>query len=251
MILVSDIEANGFYDTVTSLHCIVSIDADTLETFISPHDFGLGLGTVISIEEHRKLHEQADKVVGHNWLMYDAPVLAKLFDWEIPALDKVDDTFVMSSLFNPDIPIPKGCSKGAHSLEAWGIRMNFEKGDVTEFDKYTPEMLEYCVRDVQITNKLYRKMQAIRDKHDWELALKLEYSMARIQSNQEIHGLVLDEEKAYSLVEKLEKEIQEIEGELTPQVPAKPKQVGTTVSKPFNLDGSYDSRVTKWFGDIP
>ena len=135
MILISDIEANGFYDTVTRLHCIVSIDHDTLETYISPHDFGLGLGTVITYDEHYLLHSKADKVVGHNWIMYDANVLSKILSWDIPDITKLDDTFVMSSLFNPDIAIPKGCSKGAHSLEAWGIRMGYPKGDVDSFDK--------------------------------------------------------------------------------------------------------------------
>lgn len=162
MILISDIEANGFYDTVTSLHCIVSQDYETLEVFISPHDFGLGLGTVLSIEEHEELHRKADKTVYHNGLSYDYPVMAKLHGWAVPPVSKLDDTFVMSSLFNPDIPIPKGCNKGAHSLEAWGIRMKYPKGDVDSFDKYTPEMLQYCIRDVEITRKLYRKMQAIR-----------------------------------------------------------------------------------------
>ena len=247
MILISDIEADGFYDTVTSVHCIVSIDYETLETYISPHDFGLGLGTVLTHMEHIALLQTADKIVGHNWIMYDSPVLAKVLGCPLPSLTEVDDTFVMSSLFNPDIHTPKGCTKGPHSLEAWGLRMNYPKGDVDSFDKYTPEMLQYCIRDTEITVKLYRKLQAIRAKHDWELSLKLEYSMARIQSDQEIHGVVLDEDKAYNLVEMLEAEIQAIERKLIPLVPAKPKQVGLPILKPFKLDGDYIQRVKDWY----
>ena len=249
MILISDIEANGFYDTVTNVHCIVSIDYETLELFISPHDFGLGLGTVISHMEHIALLQTADKVVGHNWIMYDSPVLNKVLGCPIPELADVDDTFIMSSLFNPDIAIPKGCSKGAHSLEAWGLRMNYEKGDVDNFDTYTPDMLQYCIRDVQITAKLYRKLQAIRAKHDWELSLKLEYTMARIQSDQEIHGLVLDESRAYDLVEELTEEIVKIEDKILPLVPARPKQWGVDVMEPFKLDGSLKKMVTDWYHD--
>jgi DNA polymerase I-like protein with 3'-5' exonuclease and polymerase domains len=248
VILISDIEANGFYNTVTKVHCIVSQDYDSLELFISPHDFCSGLGTVISYEDHRKLHEKASKTVYHNGLMYDYPVLNKVLGWPVPKLSKVDDTFIQSSLFNPDIATPKGCTKGAHSLEAWGLRMSYEKGEVDSFSEYTLPMLEYCIRDVEITTKLYRKMQAIRDKHDWELSLKIEYTMASLQAEQERQGVVLDEEKAYDLVESLTEEIVEIEGKILPNVPAKPRQWGTTITEPFKLDGDYKNTVKNWYG---
>lgn len=247
MTRVFDIEADGFYDTVISVHCIVSQDADTLDLCISPHDFGLGLGRVIPYDEHRQLLASGTQV-GHNVLGYDFDVLHKLLDWPIPPISKVDDTFIMSSLFNPDIPIPLGCSKGAHSLMAWGLRMNYPKGDVESFDTYTPDMLKYCIRDVEITTKLYRKMQAIRAQHDWELALKIEYTMARLQAKQERHGVVLDEDKCYDLVEKLMKETKEIEDIILPTVPATPKQWGVEVREPFKMNGDYKKAVIDWYG---
>jgi DNA polymerase I-like protein with 3'-5' exonuclease and polymerase domains len=181
--------------------------------------------------------------------MYDYPVLNKVLGWPVPKLSKVDDTFIMSSLFNPDIATPKGCSKGAHSLEAWGLRMSYEKGEVDSFSEYTLPMLEYCIRDVEITTKLYRKMQAIRDKHDWELSLKIEYTMASLQAEQERQGVVLDEEKAYDLVEVLCEEIAEIDDLILRNVPAKPKPEGMPIETPFKLDGDYYDRVIKWYGD--
>jgi len=250
MILISDIEANGFYDTVTKCHCIVSHDYDSLQTYISPHDFDLGLGTIISFEEHRELHRRSERVVGHNWLGYDADVLNKLLNWDIPDISRLDDTFIMSSLFSPDIPTPKGCSKGAHSLEAWGIRMGYPKGDIDSFDTCTEDMLKYCIRDVEITTRLYRKMQAIRSKHDWELSLKIEYTMARIQAQQAITGVVLDTDKCYDLVEILTEEITDIENKILPNVPAKPRQYGVEVSEPFKLDGDYKKMVTDWYGEL-
>ena len=247
--LISDVEADNFYDTVSRIHCIVSVDYDTLEVYISPHDFGMNLGRVISYQEHHKLLLAADKTVYHNGLGYDYPVLRKVLGWDLPPISKVDDTFIMSSLFNPDIAAPKGCNKGAHSLKAWGLRMAYEKGDVDSFDIYTLPMLEYCIQDVGITLKLYRKMQAIRASHDWELALKIEYTMARLQAAQAIHGVVLDVPKCYDLVEKLMAETVIIESKILPNVPAKARQVGADVSRPFLMSGGYSKMVTDWYGD--
>ena len=248
MTRVYDIEADGFYDDVTKCHCIVSIDPDTMETTISPHDFGLGLGHVISHDEHLQLLSST-KQVGHNILAYDIPVLEKLFGYGQPELDMVDDTFIMSSLFSPDIAIPRGCSSGAHRLGAWGIRMNYPQGDVDSFDEYTEDMLKYCIRDTEITVKLYRKMQAIRKKHDWELSLKIEKTMARLQNAQERVGVVLDEPKCYDLVEELMEEISSIGDKILPQVPAKPKRRGADV-KPFVASGDYSANTLKWYGDL-
>jgi DNA polymerase-1 len=54
-------------------------------------------------------------------------------------------------LFNP---IREG-----HSLKAWGDRLGFPKGDVETFEVYTPDMLEYCKQDVNITHKLFQILQ--------------------------------------------------------------------------------------------
>jgi len=243
--LISDIECNGFYNEATIVWCIVSKDIDTGHIYTSVHN---GTGNM-QMDEHLELLASAEKVVFHNGFGYDRPVLKKLHGLDL-RVNQVEDTFVLSSLFYPDRQIPKGCSKGAHSLQAWGIRFNLYKGDHTEFDKYSPAMLDYCVRDVEITEKVYERLLKDRREHDWEKAIKLEYLMASIQSEQEIHGVVFDHEKAYGLVEELTEEIVKIEEEVLPQIPSKPKQVGVTVAKPFKLDGSYSKMVTDWYPEL-
>ena len=78
------------------------------------------------------------------------------------------DTLVMSRLYYPhmmDLDCrrqPEGLPSrlyGRHSLEAWGYRLKFNKGDFGKqenaWEKYTPEMADYCGQDVRVTGKLW------------------------------------------------------------------------------------------------
>ena len=48
---------------------------------------------------------------------------------------------------------------GRHSLEAWGYRLKCFKGDFGKhegsWEEYTPEMLDYCIQDTLVTQRLY------------------------------------------------------------------------------------------------
>ncbi len=81
------------------------------------------------------------------------------------------DTLVLSRLFYPHISDrdferrPHGMPQrlyGRHSLEAWGYRLKCFKGDYAKhegaWDTYTPEMLDYCIQDTEVTLKLYQLM---------------------------------------------------------------------------------------------
>ena len=56
-----------------------------------------------------------------------------------------------------------------HSLEAWGYRSKVFQGrlqaattaknDSNDWSTYTPEMLDYCIQDTQVTVKLYELLQ--------------------------------------------------------------------------------------------
>ena len=78
---------------------------------------------------------RTDKYVGHNILGYDAPTLNRLLNLGIK-LNQLVDTMLMSMLYNPSL------AEG-HSLESWGYRLNYRKSSHTDFDAYSPEMLEY------------------------------------------------------------------------------------------------------------
>ena len=136
-ILFLDIETDGL--DATKIHVCVCKDRDTEE--LTYHTRAYTFNTLL---------KNYDTVVGHNILSFDVPVLAKLWKSDIP-LSKICDTYILSSLFNPD-------REGKHSLKAWGKRLGLDKIEFESFSTFDKEMLEYCINDVEITHRLYEHL---------------------------------------------------------------------------------------------
>jgi len=161
--LLFDLESTGLLRQGSQLHCIVARNVDTNETLVwDKVKDNLDIG----IEQLRT----ADVLVGHNIASYDIPLIQELYDFNPQG--QIIDTLVLSRLFYPHISDrdferrPIGMPQrlyGRHSLEAWGHRLKCFKGDYGKhdgaWDKYTPEMLDYCIQDTEVTLKLYELMQ--------------------------------------------------------------------------------------------
>ena len=106
MNLVFDIETDDL--KATKVWCIVAQDLDTKKIYRYRPD---------EIEKGLKFLSKADKLVGHNIIGFDLPVLKKLHNFTFDG--KVVDTLVLSRLFNP-------VREGVNSLEAWGISLGIE-----------------------------------------------------------------------------------------------------------------------------
>jgi hypothetical protein len=65
------------------------------------------------------LINKAERLIGHNLIGFDAPILNRLWKTRI-GLSKVRDTLIMSRLLNPSI-------ENGHSLDAWGKRLGNRK----------------------------------------------------------------------------------------------------------------------------
>tara|TARA_Y100001963_G_scaffold45728_1_gene64456 strand:- start:2015 stop:3772 length:1758 start_codon:yes stop_codon:yes gene_type:complete len=193
---VMDIETDGLLDDVTTVHLMICKDADTGQLYIAR-----GHSEVKYLLEKIK----SDHLIGHNILGYDLEVLRKLFNWTIP-IKQVTDTLILSRLMFPDLRDRDHKKRkldaklhGSHSLKAWGERFDFFKGDYGEqegaWDQYTDEMKEYCKRDVDLTEKLWRSI----DVTGQERALELEHEIAAICYNQERYGFPFDTAKAVKL----------------------------------------------------
>ena len=161
--LLFDLESTGLLRQGSQLHCIVARNADTGETLVwDKVKDNLDIG----VEQLRT----ADVLIGHNIASYDIPLIQELYDFTPQG--QIIDTLVLSRLFYPHISDrdferrPIGMPQrlyGRHSLEAWGHRLKCFKGDFGKhdgaWDKYTPEMLDYCIQDTEVTLKLYQLMQ--------------------------------------------------------------------------------------------
>ena len=187
---VVDIETDSL--DATKVHCIVAKDIDSGRVYPFPPDM---------IHGFRDWSQGVKQFIMHNGLSFDAPVCNRLLGTNIKP-SQIVDTLVLSQLFNP--------IRDGHSLKAWGERLGFPKGDVDTFEIYTPDMLEYCKQDVNITHKLFNILQN-EGKGFSSSSIRLEHKVRVIIDKQEKNGFAMDMQKAMSLYNKLRDEANGLE----------------------------------------
>ena len=188
MRIVLDIETNLAHDKI---HVVVTKDIDT--------------GEVRTWKQASNLLEylkDVSLIVMHNGISFDAPVLNRLWKTKI-RLNQVYDTLIVSRLLDPSL-------ENGHGLEAWGNRLGFQKIHYAKVwswlmdrpEEYSGECFDYpllplldsyCVRDVEVTAKLYLKLvNDFNEKQFSVESLELEHSVAAIIAQQERNGFKLD-----------------------------------------------------------
>ena len=209
-----DIEADNLLDEVTQVWCHVFRDVDTDKV----HTFD-----PTQTQEALDFMDKAKTLIGHNITDYDLRVIKKLHGYTYKG--EVIDTLVYSRTVWPDVKeidfkLNRGSNFpqnliGSHSLKAWGIRLGELKGDFNSgsesFAAYTPEMLDYCIQDTAVTNKLYRK---IMEKNFSQLALDLEAEIHTLLLQQQEHGFDFNVQEAQALYSRLAQRRSDIEDEL-------------------------------------
>ncbi len=164
-----------------------SIDASSIWCVVCKEIYG-DLKVFRNKEKFNSYILQDDVFIAHNGITFDIPLLRKLWNSDI---QNVEDTLIMSRLYNPE-------REGGHSLEAWGNKLGYKKISFSDFSQYSEEMLEYCKRDVLLTEKVYHILLA-EGKPFSRKSLELEYNIARIIDNQKRHGFYVDKSKAVQL----------------------------------------------------
>jgi len=170
------------------------------------------------------------KVVGHNLLGFDLPVLEKL--WNV-FVDKarVEDTLIMSRLANPN-------REGGHSLANWGETLNFPKGDYEDWSQLTPEMVLYCIKDVQVTAKVWERCKGELNLRKFSTgSIDLEHQVQAIINQQIDNGWLIDIRHAMELLAELKEVKMNLENKVHQKF--KPKWVAVKEVTPrFKKDGS-------------
>ena len=155
MHIVFDIETNGLYYEVTTIHCIgIKVDDEDIKCYTSrPIEGSSG-----SIEECLELLQQATTLVAHNGIKFDIPVIKKLYGIDLYNGRKVLDTLILSKLkYTNLVLIDSNNSKlppklrGSHSLKAWGYRLGNYKEVHEDWSQVSEEMVHYCKQDVEVT----------------------------------------------------------------------------------------------------
>ena len=233
---VFDLETDGLYDEVTTIHCLVLHDLNRDQTFTyGPDSIAAGL-------EHLAT---ADVLIGQNILFYDIPVIRKLYPFYTFAAARIIDTLITTRLIWPkeklydmdteqytQVP-PK--LRGSPSLKAWGYRLSDYKISFKDFKEYSEEMLAYCIQDVNVTTQLFKHTQKQTCS---EAALKLEHDFALAIEKQIRSGFPFDVDACLDLVDDLRTKQATLEAHLKELFP--PKKIETVfVPKVNNASRGY------------
>jgi DNA polymerase-1 len=154
--------------------------------------------------------------IGHNVLGYDLLAINLLLGNCIPLpAEKSCDTLIISKMVD--------YSRKSHSLESYGEEFNLPKGDFSDWSKYSLEMEEYCIRDVDITEKIYRKYIRFINAPKHRKAILCEHKFQLVVNNLTENGFDFNHDKARKLLNKVEGELSEIDRKIEEAFP--PREV--------------------------
>jgi hypothetical protein len=177
-----DIETDRL-DSPSKVWVIVAKDIDKEKTYVfrQPSEVPSVRSAFLAFCDRVELY------VGHNWLEFDYPVLRRLLGLTVDRVhERSCDTLLCSRLFNFSNPgalcgtsgggneegrvtdnqqaqvlVGLSVAERSHSLESYGKRFGIPKGRFSDFSKFSPEMEEYCIRDVEITERLFKAISPI------------------------------------------------------------------------------------------
>ena len=85
------------------------------------------------LEEGYQFLTTADRLIGHNIIGFDIPMVHKFSDVDLSDKEVID-TLVLSRLFNPT-------RDGGHALESWGYKLGYPKIEFSDYQNYSTERL--------------------------------------------------------------------------------------------------------------
>lgn len=278
-VLASDIEAVGFYDSVhkyDDIHCLCSIDVETDEVYLfhdnpefdnvqvwDEHDQRMYTipPRTGSKEDGLKFWEEETNKGGrlaiHNCFGYDKLIVDKIWPDNKVKTDGYWDTYVQSKVQWFERSTPKGC-KGAHGLQAYGVRCGINKPEVTDWEFMDAYKLHRVIEDCKIQAKTYIMLEKERttclDKIgvDFLSAIKMECKYSYKVAKQELTGAKVDLHHIRDSITFLDKRIKELAEEIEPQLPPTVKASGARVSRKeiaellgYNPDKVKEIYITK------
>lgn len=174
----------------------------------------------------QRLLRNCTELIGHNIVAFDLPVLSLygVLDYRIgypgePSVVfgipiTITDTLLWSKLLNAD-------RFGGHSLDAWGRRLGNHKTHFEEWDKFSQEMLDYCIQDTSVNATVHKELLEEQGKHDWSRPYSMEIKLTDLTLRQELFGFELDVDLAQKNIEDLSEKMQTIAVQVNPLLPSK------------------------------
>lgn len=179
-------------------------------------------------------------LIGHNLLGYDWPVLCAAGQ-STPAMDGISlvDTLIISKLVD--------YSRDGHSIEDYGLEFGFEKIKFTDFSKLSPEMEEYCKRDVDICEKIYQKYRRYISNPVHSVSIRTEHDFqSKVISALERNGFGFNVEKANKLLDKVTVELGSLDKDILEAFPPRLKLIREITPKETKY-GTLNKSDFRWY----
>ena len=225
--IVFDIEANGLQPT--KVWVIVACDLSNQETVVFSGD---------TLQDFNAYIKDAE-VIGHNIIGYDVPVLERLLGTDFSSC-KITDTLVLSRLTEPS-------REGGHSLDNWGQQLGFPKGEHSDWNTFSQDMVDYCKQDVLVNVKVYNALRGVLAGFGSE-SISLEHQVQSIITKQTDNGWLLDQEHAFVLLAKLKEKKYDLEDKVHETFKPLPTFIKEITPK-YKKDGTMSVVGLKFLGD--
>lgn len=217
MKVIIDIEANALYNP-TQIWLVVCKDIET-QTY---HIFRNLTTDDNELKRFNDFDSGVELYIGHNLLGYDAPVMGQLLGVEVTP-ERALDTLIISKLV--DYP------RNGHSIEDYGVEFGTPKGKFVDFSKYSKEMEEYCIRDVDICYRIYTKYLKYIEKEEHSSSIDLEHRFQLIVNGLSNNGFSFNVDKATKLLSKVEQELSVLDKNILEAFPPKLKLIREVTPK--------------------
>ena len=228
-----DIETDGLDPTI--IWCIVCTDVRTGRNIAfyddGKEEYPLDWRTLENFQAW--MDENVNTLIFHNGYGFDVPVMQRLLDVDFSNV-KVEDTQLMSYFEQPQ-------REGGHSLASWGERLGFAKGDHSDWSCFSEEMLTYCIRDTEVTAKLWNYFDGRFNERELE-ALELEYQIKTHCAEQEYNGWAFDINGAERLMMTISNDITDQETEVRKVFKPKPVFHELKKAPKFTKTGAISKR---------
>ncbi len=254
---IIDIESNDLYPNETQIWtiCIKRIGGGSIT--INPFRIGKQKAKEQIL---RFIFEEPDPIIiGHNILGFDLWVLWKDLDIDIhvgkDAFAGRSVTFY-DTLFASQFTYPD--REGGHSLENWGhivgtpkmdyrsiaLQLGIIQPNEMEFCRWSPQMDEYCLQDLEITEQVYLRLSHLTEGNAFKLGQKNFFLM----NAQEFTGFKFDIKLAQELKPRIDKMIDDLKREVEPNLPKRKLKKAeesyySIPAKPFNKDGKFSATM--------
>ena len=226
---IIDIETDGI--VATKLHCMSVQVEDTIASYSSTEAMIVFLSTLTD----------EDRIIGHNFIRYDAPTLERLLGIKIKA--QLVDTLALSWYLFPE--------RGRHGLEGWGVDLGVAKPTITDWSGLTiEEYIHRCEEDVKINKLLWDIQEGMLNVlYEGKPQPLIKYLMFKLgcAALQERSKWKLDVDKTTLLLGELEITHAHSVEQLATLMPDVPRYaVRKRPKQPFKKDGTLSASGLRW-----